>query len=363
MKILILCDHYPLSPRVKKIRNSLLELYPDSSIKVYAWNREANNVLEDYVVPYTQRIGYGNKFRKVYNIFKFIKNAKKFSDEYEPNYIHAIDFEMLIVANSMLKKEKIVYEIYDIKFYSNRILDFLREKLEFSLIKKCVYAIILASPFFESYYQKKGIETKSIVINNKPSKIIKKDIQNGYMDNYKSLLPKDKIVVGFVGTIRYPEVLMNLIDASINIDNVVILMAGGGPSYDDIRNYILDKKLESKIILTGRFNNADLPSIYEACDYVWAAYPSESLNVKYAISNKFFESIVFGKKMIVSNNTKLGDYVNKSNIGLTINPYDIDEISTLLKSLKEYDSDGYKNNFKNNLYWEDEEKKLTSIYN
>lgn len=362
MRILILCDHYPLSPRVIKMRNSLMELYPNSIVRVFAWNRENNVVNEDYVETFNQSLGYGNKIKKALNLVRFIKQAGIYVKKFKPTYIHAIDVEMLLTSVLISNGQKIIYEVYDIKFFRNKILNEIREKTEFFALKKYVDSMILASPFFEIYYNDNKMQNiKKVTINNKPSKEVLLKKRSNYMAQYKGKI-ENKLVVGFIGTIRYKEILINLINASKELDNIVILLAGDGPYFEHIKTYINENGFKSKVIMTGRYSNYDLKDIYDACDYIWAAYPNKDLNVKYAISNKFFESIIFRKKVIVSESTMLGEYVYKSDNGLTVNPYSVDDIMLLLKSLKRYECKKANNSLKEGLYWEDEHHKLLNIY-
>ena len=362
MKILMLCDHYPISPRVKKVRNSLLKLYPNSVVKVFAWSRENNEAVENYVVSYNQDLKYGNKLKKLLNIINYTRNAKIFINKFKPDYIHAIDFEMLISSIFINNGAKIIYEVYDIKSFQNNILNRIREEIEFGLIKRYANSIIFASPFFKYYYEENGLRNINyITLNNKPSKTYDINISNEYMDIYAKKL-KNMMVIGFIGTIRYEEILKNLIMASKKFDNIVIVIAGNGPSYKSINRFIVKNNLEDKVIMTGRYESKDLKNIYETCNYIWAAYPNKSLNVKYAISNKFFESIVFNKKVIVSENTMLGDYIKKTYNGFTVDPYNIEQISYLLETLSKDSTltDSYI--FEEGLYWEDEENRIFAVY-
>ncbi|QUH19067.1 glycosyltransferase [Alkaliphilus sp. B6464] len=362
MKILILCDHYPLSPRVKKVRNSMINQHENCEIKVFAWNRESKPVMEDYVEVFNQNIEYGNKKDKAINLARFTLKAKEYFNKFNPDYIHAIDFEMLISSVIISRKAKIIYEVYDIKFLRNKVLNWIREKLELNIIKKYVSAMVLASPYFEIYYNSKGInKITKITINNKPSKRLETFKSNEYMLPYESTL-KNKTVIGFVGTIRYKNILLNLINAANNIENIIILLAGSGPNFNDIKEYIETNNLQHKVIMTGRYQELDLPSIYNVCDYIWAAYPNKDINVKYAISNKFFESIIFKKRVIVSEKTMIGQSVIDLNIGYTVDPHDVVEIISLLTLFDK----GYRFDssvmFDNSLFWEDEEVKLLNIY-
>ena len=73
----------------------------------------------------------------------------------------------------------------------------------------------------------------------------------------------------------------------------------------------------------------NINEIYDYVDYVWAAYPNNNLNVKYAISNKYFESLNFQKKIIVSSKTELSNLVISKNQGFSINPFKKKEIEKL----------------------------------
>lgn len=362
MKILMLTDHYPLSPRVKKIRNSILKLYPESNVKILAWNREDTTKTEDYVETFNQDLGYGNKLSKLLNLIKFKKRARMFFDEFKPDYIHAIDLEMCILARGISKKVKLIYEVYDIKFFGNKILNYIREKLELVIIKNHISGMILASPYFEIYYNGKGAsKIDKIIINNKPSISIKLNKSNGYMSNYVDLL-RGRIIIGFIGTIRYKDILLNLINAIKDNDKAKILLSGSGPHLNLIKEYIEKNNLQDKVVMTGRYREADLEEIYDACDYIWAAYPNKDLNVKYAISNKFFESFVFHKKVIVSENTMLGDSVMELKRGYVVNPYASKDIGVLIEKLEINKHKLEKTSFGKGLFWEDEELELKKLY-
>jgi len=358
MRILMLCDHYPLSPRVNKIRNSIIKKYPESNVKVFVWNREDKSIQEDYVEGFNQKLGYGNKIKKMFNLLLFMRKVKKQIKEYKPTHIHAIDLEMLITAKALSNKEKIIYEVYDLKIFKNKIINKIREKIEFSILNQGIHGIILASPYFKEYYKEKIKNINTIFINNKPAKSINIDFNSGYMDNYKDEL-KNYTVIGFVGTVRHEEILKKLIDAVEKIEKVKLIISGQGPCTDSLRTYIYNNKLEKQIIITGRYEQTDLLSIYSVCDYIWAAYPNDDLNVKYAISNKYFESILFKRKIIVSEETMLGNDVVSNKIGYTINPYNSNEIEKLLRTL---DKKHEINNRENNLFWENEEDKIRYIY-
>ncbi|MGG2084516.1 glycosyltransferase [Lysinibacillus pakistanensis] len=372
MKIAILCDHYPLSPRVIKVRNSILKINNIADIRVFAWNRENKKVTEDFVYTINDKTGYGNKIRKLINLLGFRQKIQIYIQEFQPDIIHSIDFEMLTIANSISKSSgiKIIYEVYDIKFFSNPFINLIRKMMERKLLKNNVNGMILASPFFIEYYQEL-LETKlsnTIILNNKPSKTINGNFEkNNYIDSQVKK-EENAVMIGFVGTIRYKEILINLIDTACKFNNIKVLIAGGGPEYKSVKKYVDEKNISTKVFLTGQYDVSQINDIYNFCDYIWAAYPSKDLNVKYAVSNKFFESMAYGKQLIVSKDTLLGDTVEKYSMGYTVNPYEIDSISKvfqLILNKKNPHNNILKSNIPDwltDLYWESEEDNLEILY-
>ena len=86
-------------------------------------------------------------------------------------------------------------------------------------------------------------------------------------------------------------------------------------------------------------------------------------NVKFAISNKFFESILFEKPCFFAKNTQLGNLVHENGIGIVVDPYNIQEIKNIINQLNKEKILNLQNNikfYKNNqkLYWEESEEEL-----
>ncbi|SFD37331.1 Glycosyltransferase involved in cell wall bisynthesis [Enterococcus casseliflavus] len=362
MNVLIIVDHYPLSPRVLKIRNSMLKNKNVENVKVFAWNRNNTRVTENFVVTYNQEIGYGNFYKSLINIRKFLREVENYIKIYKPDKLHLIDYSVLPLSKLSKKKIDVIYEVYDIKFYKNFIYNLFREISERKFLTN-VGNIVIASPFFEQYYREKLKFNRNIVcLNNKPSK----NFLNKADNQVESLInsPKifiEKIVISFIGTIRYKEILFNLIDVIKEKENFILLLAGDGPDSELLHEYVETNSLKSKVIFTGRFNTCHLSEIYRNTDFVWAAYPNDDMNVKYAISNKFFESMVFSKPIIVSEDTFLADMVKERELGFCINPYDKQSISSVLNKI---DKKNFHFEFQkiDKLFWEDEENKLSTIY-
>jgi len=92
------------------------------------------------------------------------------------------------------------------------------------------------------------------------------------------------------------------------------------------------------------------------------------LNYSFALPNKFFEYAMAGLPILASNIETLEFYVEKYNVGKTVNPDNINEISHSLNEMLDEESNLKK--WKSNCLqmakecnWENESKKLENIYN
>ena len=139
------------------------------------------------------------------------------------------------------------------------------------------------------------------------------------------------------------------------IENVKLNFYGDGPDLNILKEYCNVNKFKN-VIFYGRYDISEIGTIYAEADLIWAAYPNKNLNVKYAISNKFFECIAFKKIGIFSEKTKIGEFVSQNKIGLTVDPYDYEKIRVEIERFikdneKKYIMDGIKN-FKEDVYWD-----------
>ncbi len=357
-KIFIISDHYPLSPRIEKMYASIQKIYPSYKIIILAWNRKQISVKEKFVITYNDNTGYKNKLKKFFGLISFFAFIKKNVGN-NPAYLHLIDFSCLCYL-LYSRTQKAIYEVYDIKFSTNPIFNFIRTYIEKFIIFNFVDSMVLASPHFEDYYQSSlRFQRKIVILNNKPkeddfSYIKIKNSKIGFKDN--------NFKVAFIGSIRHYEILKNLIISISQLPNTSLLICGDGPDLNKLKSFVKQKFYTGFVNFTGRFQTNDLPELYSNTDVVWAAYPFKNLNVKLAVSNKYFESLISRKPIIVSKHTKIGDMVLSNKAGFVVDPFNIESIIfSITKIRNDYESFCYKGKI-SDLYWESEEYLLKNIY-
>ena len=324
-KILLIDSSYPINTRNEKIIFSLKQAFPHLSVSFITWNRDGRHIADsDKNMPiYEKKSAYGKAFQKLINLWGYFHFLKSYNKKNTPQVIIASHWDMLLLASFLKKKGQIlVYENLDIPTSGNKlVLSILKQAETFALRK--TDAIIFASRFFELLYKK--FDGCKMVIENKP-----------LIRNVSACLQVSKssnvLVISYIGLVRYADILKNLIDAVKGNSLVTLYIHGEGQDLEKLKNYAIGC---SNIKFTGRFEQTDLPRLYSYSDVIWAVYPNKDYNVKYAISNKFHESIEYKVPCIYSNNTKLGDFVEHNHIGLTVDPYSVQAIASLVNSIIE----------------------------
>lgn len=348
-KILLLDGVYPLNTRNRRIIKSLKKEY---KVKYCTWNRESLNCSDQGNYIYSSNEGYGKKLKKLFGMIKYLKYIRKVNEEFKPDIIIASQWDMLLLVVLSNFKGKIIYENIDLPSSTNKIILKILLGVEKILLKK-VDGIIFASRFFEELY--KNYTGAKLVLENLPLKEIK------IFENLE-VKKREKIRISFIGTLRYFEVMKNLLLATQIYKNIEVYLIGKGPENDRFKKFIHDKNLKN-ITLIDIYKYEEIKKYYINTDLVWAVYPTKDYNVKYAISNKFFESLLFETPCFFSKDTLLGNLVNKEKIGFVINPYNLEEIQEKLNKINLEEINIIKRNIKNykvgkKLYWEENEDKI-----
>ena len=333
---------YPINTRNLKIIETLKKHYTNSEISVVAWNRDCRPFKnEGKYLLYEKKSEPGKKILKLMNLWGYYRFVKRVNQQNSYHIVIASHWDMLLLASSCKRKGQIlVYENLDIPTYSCKYVLNLLQFIERICLKK-VDLMIFASRFFSPLY--KNYSIRKVVLENKP---INPPSNVEIKKNYAK-----PIRISYIGLVRYFNIIKNLVDVVRNKENIQLYIHGEGPDLERLIKYTGYCK---NIVFTGRYEPSKIPELYLSSDIVWAAYPNKDYNVKYAISNKFHESIVYGVPCIYAENTELGKFVNINNIGFTVDPYNINDIQNVIYGL---DSDKYKEILQNIEAFQKQEKK------
>jgi glycosyltransferase involved in cell wall biosynthesis len=148
---------------------------------------------------------------------------------------------------------------------------------------------------------------------------------------------------------------------------VHLLLIGSGEIRDRLVNLVKMENLEDRVFFQGFIPTEQLISVTAQGDIGAVLFEPSSLNYAAALPNKFFEYIMAGVPVLCSNIKTLSWYVERFNLGLTVDPADIEAIrETIVNMISDRDRLGqWKANALRaalELNWEQEEKKLIGLY-
>lgn len=327
LSFLILDSSFPINTRNKRIVQTLRAYYGDSAVNYVAWNRDERDIVDadEGMMVYSAKSAYGNLFSKLAHMVGYYSFLKECNSKKNPKVIIASHWDMLFLAALMKKKSQyLIYENLDIPTAASLGIRKILEQIERWALKR-TDAIVFASRFFKPLYA--SFSGEKFVLENKPLQIfpspsVAKNVEN--------------IIISYIGLVRYADILKNLIDAVRGRKNVFLYLHGEGQDLSELKKYAQDC---NNIKFTGRYEGNELPRLYAGADLVWAAYPNKDYNVKYAISNKFHESIAYHVPCVYAKETLLGDFVSEKNIGYVVDPYNVSDINRIIDYVLEHRSD------------------------
>ncbi|MGW6384439.1 glycosyltransferase [Peribacillus butanolivorans] len=334
---------FPNEPNPRFMKRMKLTCQNGFRTYLIYWNRGVNTpfTLPENVNSFSinLKVRLGERKKKFFLLPLFLFKSLHKLIQIKPDIIHVGLIDMLFVAiiykSFFNKNVKIVYEIGDLpKFIINKYSGFkeLLRKFIISFEKKLTKGIdllILTSPYFWSeYYGKFMSKDKYLYIANAPTKEL--------FGNFQKKEIKGKIVIGYVGFLRYKKQIFNLIEAIRGYkDDFELFIGGEGPDAEEIRQYIIDTKATDFIKMSGAYNyNEDILGIYAKIDIVYSVYDTTFENVKLALPNKLYEAIVCELPIIVAKNTQLEKFVLDHKIGFSVDDKDMGDLSALLEVIK-----------------------------
>ena len=220
---------------------------------------------------------------------------------------------------------------------SRQIIKIIIKKLLWNLEKilsKYVDYILVTSPkFYEEYYKDFYLKKQVVFVPNAPDY----DCFADYRTH------EGKFTIGFVGSVRYPKQMMNLIDVSENL-NINVLIAGDGVDEKLLREYAKDKK---NVFFWGKYDyKTEISSIYSSIDCIYSLYDTSIKNVRVALPNKLYEGAWCGIPFIVSKGVYLAELVEQYQLGYAVEDGNKGQLLECIKKIKSESKDFYRRNGK-----------------
>jgi len=177
---------------------------------------------------------------------------------------------------------------------------------------------------------------------------------------------KTKLIL-YQGHFKPGRGLENLIRAVGITAKVQLILIGNGELEPILKKIVKTEHLEDRVFFHKFIPTAELISASAQGDIGAVLFEPNSLNYAAALPNKFFEYIMAGLPVLTSNIETFTYYVNKYDLGLTVDPTDIKAIGRTIEKMISDENQLKKWRMNTlqaakELHWGNDEKKLIQIY-
>lgn len=303
MKVaLIIPNNLWFCPYVNIYTNILQDIGVEFDI--ISWNRDASESLK---FQYNYHIKTRNKIGLLYAYIKYALYVKRI--------IQQQSYDKLIVFTPQIG---IFLASYLRKFYQNNyIFDYRDLSIEqafyfkplFHILLKNSYINCISSPGFKQYLPK---QYDYVLSHNFDINLVEEALTTTSINP----VTKDVIKVLTIGGIRDYESNIQVIDALENRHLFHLAFVGKGPSASDLEKYVIAKSIKN-ITFTGYYQKLEEPTYIKDSTLLNIFYPRKASHDS-ALSNRFYNSLIYRRPMIVTKDTTQGDYVSTHNIGIAI---------------------------------------------
>ncbi len=290
------------APFLKKYTDILDKL--NIKYEVIFWNRLNLQYQNDnYIVFNKYTPLYKPKFFKLFDFLSF----KKFLN----NQIYIKNYKGLILLTSLSGiilsqknlskyKKKYIFDVRDFTYENFILYRFLIKKLV-----KNSFITTISSPAFKFFLPK----AKYIVSHNFDRNFIKGDMK--LTESIKSI---EKPEITFLGAIRHFSIDIRLISIFKN-SNYQLSFRGYGKDYEKLRNFSKDYP---NVNVHGKYNNSEKYIYYKNTLIINSYYSEKKIENKYAMSNKFYDAIIFKKILWANPLVYMGKLAIEKGIGLDV---------------------------------------------
>ena len=302
------------------------KLLDDKNVEyeLISWDR---NGKDEIGIQYHLSEKNRNKYLVFLSYLKFSRFLKKTIKDNEYDKLIVFSSQVGIFLSSFLEKNfknRYIFDYRDLSIEQNSIF-----AKRFKKVLSNSYANIISSPGFKKYLP---ADFDYVISHNFDASVVKKAI----MDEVQTYADGDTMVLT-IGALR-TDMNIEVMDALGNVPCVKLSFVGRGISAKYLENYASSRGYQN-IVFTGYYEKEEEPAIYRNHTFVNIIYPRVPSHIS-ALSNRFYNSLIYKRPMIVTSDTIQGDYVQQYNVGLVINNCD-NLKENLFEYRKNIDIDNY----------------------
>lgn len=303
----------------------------------------------------------GTLFYAEYNIRLFLLLLFARFDVITANDLDTLPASYLI---SVLRRKKLVYDTHE---YFTEVPELLEnpfaknvwtrlEQFIFPRLKTVSTVCQSIAEIYESKYKVPVAVIRNVPMMKLSTEKTKKDPEF-----------ENKRLIIYQGAVNVGRGIEMMIDTVRLLEDVVFLIIGGGDKLDELKQYVEEKQLTSKVKFTGKLHYSELYKYTLQADLGMSLEENLGLNYYYALPNKLFDYIQASTPVIASDLPEIKRIVADYNIGIIINERSPKALAHKINEL--FNNPELLNQLKENqakaaieLCWENESKKVLQLY-
>ena len=303
----------------------------------------------------------GAKFYLEYNIRLFFHLLKSEIDVFVSNDLDTLPANYLA---SRIKRKPLVYDSHEYftevpELIGRPVVKSIWTWLEKLLVPRVDAAYTVCDSIAEVYHDLYKVDFK--VVRNLP---VCSEVER--LEHQEKSEGQTKIIL-YQGALNLGRGVGPTIRAMQYIEGAELWLAGDGDLTSDLKEMVVEMKLESKVKFLGRLPLNQLYEITRQADLGISLEEDLGLNYRFALPNKLFDYIQAGVPVLVSNLPEMMHIVKYYQIGTIAETHERMELAELLRKAL-FDQEKrqmWKQNLPKaakELCWENEEKILKEVY-
>jgi glycosyltransferase involved in cell wall biosynthesis len=279
--------------------------------------------------------------------------------------IHAHDLWVLPAASllAVFKNCGLVYDAHEyysgLRIFNNRPI---RRKV-WMLLERIAIPVVdhlftVSEPLLDLYLKRYPAIPSASVLKNVPvheKVVVNKSIQ------------KNKIRLLFHGQLKPGRGLIQAINSVKELENAELHIIGDGEFKIDLLSAVQTRNLSDRVFFYPPVPVDELIQTAARYDIGLVLFEADSLNYSYALPNKFFEYLMAGLPVIVSNIETLSELTKRYQVGIVV---DLSNNESLPAVISEFVRDGQKLQFyhqnalqaASELNWDNEKVIMLQVY-
>ena len=271
-----------------------------------SWNRDGTDKVNGY--QFGQKLNnLSNPIYKLLSIFRYVAFIKNIVRKNKYNKLIVFGPQIAIFISAFLNKyykNRYVFDYRDLSIEQKCIF-----KRTFKKVLNNSYLNVISSPGFKKYLPH-GYEY--ILSHNFNINVVKEVLAN----EDKTSICLDRINVLTIGGIRDYSSNIEVVKSLANKNPFYLEFIGKGVAADMIKSYAMEHRI-TNIEFKGYYPKEKEAEYIRQATFLNIYYPKKPSHDT-ALSNRFYNALIYRKPMIVTSDTVQGDYVESYQLGLSI---------------------------------------------